>query len=268
MEVFMKAIFLIFAVFLFILLVVPQTPCIETAVIKITILYDNYVYKDGLSADWGFSCLIEGMEKTILFDTGTRGDILMHNVKQMNVNLEEVEQVVLSHEHGDHIGGISAVLEENSHVIVYAPVSFSSGFFQMVKDKKAEAVTVKEPVELCQDVWLTGEMGNRIIEQSMILDTSRGLVIITGCAHPGIVNIVKKSKEIMDKDVYLVFGGFHLGGTSERDVRKIIETFKDLGVQKVGATHCTGDRAIEMFKEAYGEDYVQMGVGRVLNLSY
>jgi 7,8-dihydropterin-6-yl-methyl-4-(beta-D-ribofuranosyl)aminobenzene 5'-phosphate synthase len=268
MEVFMKTILLIFAVFLFIFLAVPQTPCIETAGIKITILYDNYVYEKGLSADWGFSCLIEGMEKTILFDTGTRSDILLHNVKQMDVNLNDVEQVVLSHEHGDHTGGLSTVLDKNNQVTVYAPESFSSGFFQMVKEKKAKAVTVKGPIELCQNVLLTGEMGDRIIEQSLILDTSKGLIVITGCAHPGIVNIVRKSKEIIDKDIYLVFGGFHLVRTSELDVRKIIETFKDLGIQKVGATHCTGDRAIEMFKVAYGEDYVQMGVGRILKLSY
>jgi 7,8-dihydropterin-6-yl-methyl-4-(beta-D-ribofuranosyl)aminobenzene 5'-phosphate synthase len=263
----MKKILLFVAGFILILMAASQSPGVETACIKITILYDNYVYEKGLNADWGFSCLIEGMEKTILFDTGTRSDILLHNAKQMNVNLNEVEQVVISHEHGDHTGGLSTVLDKNNHVTVYAPVSFSSGFFQMVKDKKAKAVTVKDPVEICQNVLLTGEMGDRIIEQSLILDTSKGLIVITGCAHPGIVNIVKKSKEIIDKNIYLVFGGFHLGGTSEKDVRKIIGTFKELGVQKVGATHCTGDEAIKLFKEAYGENYVQMGVGRILELS-
>lgn len=264
----MKGIILFVTGFLLILITAPESPCVETEGIKITVLYDNYVYEKGLNADWGFSCLVEGMEKTILFDTGTRSDILLHNVKQMNVNLEEVEQVVISHEHGDHTGGLSSVLEKNNNVTVYAPVSFSSDFYQMVKGKNAKAVTVTEPVEICQDVLLTGEMGQRIIEQSLIIDTNKGLIVITGCAHPGIVNIVKKSKEIIDKNIYLVFGGFHLGNTPEQDVRKIIKTFKEMGVQKVGATHCTGDRAIELFKEAYGEDYVQMGVGRVLNLSH
>ena len=100
----------------------------------------------------------------------------------------------------------------------------------------------------------------------MILDTSKGLVVITGCAHPGIVDIVRKAKEILDKEIYLVFGGFHLLQHSAQQVEKIIEQFKDLGVQKVGATHCTGDKAIEMFKKAYGDNFVTLGVGKALKI--
>ena len=109
---------------------------------------------------------------------------------------------------------------------------------------------------------ITGEMGVQIPEQALILDTSHGIVVITGCAHPGIVDIVKKAKELMNKDIELVFGGFHLGGTPEARVREIIGRFREMGVKRVGATHCTGDEAIQMFRDEYGENFVEMGVGR------
>src|SRR4030043_1807559 len=79
--------------------------------IRFTVLYDNYLYKEGTKADWGFSCLIEGTEKTILFDTGTQPQTLMHNVEVLGVDLKKVDQVVISHDHGDHTGGPHAALE-------------------------------------------------------------------------------------------------------------------------------------------------------------
>lgn len=104
-----------------------QTP------LKFTILYDNYLHKEGTKPDWGFSCLIEGAEKTILFDTGTNPEILMHNVEQLEVDLEKVEQIVISHVHYDHTGGLNAVLEKNHEVSVYLPVSFPYEFVRNVE---------------------------------------------------------------------------------------------------------------------------------------
>lgn len=235
--------------------------------ITATILYDNYLFTEGLKTDWGFACFIEGTEKTILFDTGTKGDILLHNVDKLKVNLKGVDLVLLSHFHEDHTGGIWTFLKENSDVSVYMPASFPKDFAEKIQKKKAQVVTVKGPIEICQDVHLTGEMGKQIIEQSLILNTSKGLVLITGCAHPGIVDTIKRAKEILNKNVYLVFGGFHLLQHSASQLEEIIGQFKDLGVQKVGATHCTGDKAIEMFKEAYGDNFFQMGAGKALKIS-
>lgn len=234
--------------------------------IKMTVLYDNYVYTEGTKSAWGFSCLIEGTEKTILFDTGSKPDVLMHNVKQLKVDLKKVEQVVISHHHWDHTGGLFFVLEKKPGISVYLPHSFPDDFVSKVEDAKAKVVRVNEPVEICKNVFLTGEMGDQIKEQSLILNTAKGLVIVTGCSHQGIVNIVKKAKNILNKDVYLVFGGFHLMRHSEEEIKNIIRDFKTLGVLKCGATHCTGDKPIQMFKEAYGDNYVKIGTGRVLEV--
>ena len=234
--------------------------------LTITILYDNYVFTEGLRTDWGFSCILKGTEKTILFDTGTKGDLLLENFEKLKINPEDVEVVVISHNHRDHTGGLLAFLGKNSSVSVYLPPSCSDRFVQQVKATGAKVTTTSAPVEICQHVHLTGPMGERIIEQSMVVDTAKGSVVITGCAHPGIVEIVRKSKAIRPKDVYLVFGGFHLLRKSDAEVQQIIKEFRKLGVKKAGPSHCTGDRAIQMFKQAYGADFVRMGVGRTLKI--
>jgi len=235
--------------------------------ITITILYNNYVYSEGVKADWGFSCLIEGTEKKILFDTGTKSEKLFHNIDKPGIKIDDVELIHISHNHGDHTGGLFAVLAKNNNVSVYLPISFPDEFIQKVEKNNAKVISVDESVKICKDVFSTGEMGVQIKEHSMIINTSKGLILITGCSHPGIVDIIKRSEEILNKQVYLVFGGFHLGGHTNSQVEKIISEFKDLGVLKVGATHCTGDRAIELFKKAFGENYIQMGVGKILKLS-
>ena len=233
--------------------------------IGITILYDNYVFTEGLRSDWGFSCILKGTKKTVLFDTGTKGELLLENIEKLKINPKDVEIVVISHNHGDHTGGLSAFLGKNSNVLVYLPPSCSDSFVQEVKGTGAKVITTAAPVEICKGVHLTGPMGKEIIEQAMIVDTMEGSVVITGCAHPGIVDIVRKSKSILPKDIHLVFGGFHLPDTSEVELKQIVSEFRKLGVKKAGPTHCTGDQAIQMFMSAYGlVDLVQMGVGRTL----
>ncbi len=233
---------------------------------KVTILYNNYVFTEGLQSDWGFSCLLEGTEKTILFDTGARGDLLFENIEKLKVNPKDVELVVISHNHGDHTGGLLTFLEKNSNVTVYLPPSCPDSFVQQVEGTGAKVVIPNAPLEICKGVHLTGPMGKEIIEQSMIVDTDEGSVVITGCSHPGIVDIVRKSKTILPKDIHLVFGGFHLLRKPEAEIEQIISEFRKLGVKKAGPTHCTGDQMIQTFKNAYGDGFLQMGVGRTLEI--
>lgn len=230
---------------------------------KITILYDNYVFKTGCTSDWGFSCIIDLNGKSLLFDTGTKEKIFFHNVDELGVDLSRVDKVIISHNHGDHTGSLMGFLKKNSNVQVYMPYSTSSDFLEKIRNTGAKVLNEKDPVDMGNGYYLTGEMGKEIGEQSLILDTPKGLVVVTGCSHPGIVDIVKRAKEIGKKDIYLVVGGFHLMRHSESAIKEIIQEFRNLGLQKVSATHCTGDKAIELFKEAYGNDYVAAGVGKV-----
>jgi len=260
----MKKWFILFSGIMFILAGSNGSPAQQSGGITITILYDNYVHMEGTKVDWGFSCMIKGTEKTILFDTGTKPDILFHNIKRLDVNPRDAELVVISHNHGDHTGGLWALLEKNPLVNVYIPYSFPDAFARKVEKNKAKVITVNQPVQVCKNVFLTGEMGDGIKEQSLILDTDKGLILVTGCSHPGIVDIVKKAMEIGKKKVLLVFGGFHLMRKSEDELKEIIAELKKLGVLKVGATHCTGEKAIKLIKEAYGKNFVDIGTGKVL----
>lgn len=235
--------------------------------LKFTILYDNYVHKEGTKSDWGFSCLIEGTENTILFDTGTQGGILLHNVNQLNVDIETVKQIVISHNHGDHTGGLSTILDINHDVSVYLPISFPHEFVKSVENKQAQVISVEEPLEICENVFSTGEMGDRIKEQSLIINHHKGLIIVTGCSHQGIVNILKHAKKLLNRPIYMVFGGFHLGGTPDEELNDIVQSFQDIGVEKCGATHCTGERAIALFRKAFGENFLDMGTGKILEIS-
>ena len=235
--------------------------------ISITVSYDNNPYKERLTTAWGFSCVIRGIEKTILFDTGGDSSILLTNMEKLGINPKEIDLVVLSHIHGDHVGGLPSFLEKNPEVVVYLPKSFPKGFKDGVKEYGAKIVEVQGPLKICQGVYSTGELGTWIKEQSLIIHTEKGLVVITGCAHPGIVKIVDKAKDLLKDDVLLVMGGFHLGGESKSEIENIIYSFRKLGVSYVGPCHCSGDAARQLFKEEYGENFMNVGVGRVITMN-
>ncbi|MHC4325524.1 MAG: MBL fold metallo-hydrolase, partial [Planctomycetota bacterium] len=182
--------------------------------IEITILYDNYTLTEGCNADWGFSCLITGTEKNILFDAGAYGNILIGNMDKLGINAQDADLVVISHNHGDHtgdwqtIGGVFSFLGRNSDVTFYLPPSVPSGPIRNVETTGARTQIVNESMQICDKVYLTGPMSGPAIEQALVLDTPKGLVVITGCAHPGIIQIIQKAKQMLDKEVYFVFGGF------------------------------------------------------------
>jgi len=244
-----------------------NTPTTAAKDLSITVSYDNNPYKERLTTAWGFSCVIRGTEKTILFDTGGDGSILVTNLEELDINPKEIDLVVLSHIHGDHVGGLPSFLRKNSEVVVYLPKSFPKGFKDKVKEYGAKIVEVQEPLKICQEVYSTGELGTWIKEQSLVIHTEKGLVVITGCAHPGIVKIVNKAKDLVKNTVLLVMGGFHLGGESKGEIENIISSFRKLGVSYVGPCHCSGDAARQLFKEEYGKNFINVGVGRVVTMN-
>jgi 7,8-dihydropterin-6-yl-methyl-4-(beta-D-ribofuranosyl)aminobenzene 5'-phosphate synthase len=127
-----------------------------------------------------------------------------------------------------------------------------------------EPILVNEPAKICENLYSSGEFDFQIPEHALVLNTKQGLVVMTGCSHPGIVEMLKEIKSTFNKNVYMVFGGFHLLEKSEKEMDTIITEMKTLGVVKCGATHCTGASQIKMIKEAFGVNYFELGVGNTI----
>ena len=167
---------------------------------KITIVYDNEVKQPGLKADWGFSCLIEVQDTPkILFDTGASSSILLHNMNKLGIDPSDIGIVVISHPHGDHTGGLQDILKANKDAELYLPQSFRGGIL-------AKKITkVKQPVEIRHNIFSTGELKG--IEQSLVINTDKGLLVVVGCSHPGVESILNAASRF--GKVYGIIGGFH-----------------------------------------------------------
>ncbi|MBN2398735.1 MAG: MBL fold metallo-hydrolase [Candidatus Aminicenantes bacterium] len=237
--------------------------------IRITILYDNYVTPvTGVQADWGFSCLVQGTEKTILFDTGTRSDILQKNIESLKVDLSRINMIVISHLHGDHIGGLQWILSQKRDIPVYLPAMAKDDYLAKVRQWGGLPLRISKARQVCRNVFSTGEMpadfDPAFSEQSLVIKTSHGLLVITGCAHPGILEIVRRAHQVVSGQPRVVLGGFHLMRKDDREIAAIIDAMKTAGVERCGASHCTGDRAIEFFRNAFTGRFLPLGVGTVL----
>jgi 7,8-dihydropterin-6-yl-methyl-4-(beta-D-ribofuranosyl)aminobenzene 5'-phosphate synthase len=233
----------------------------------ITVVHDNYSCCEGPKAAWGFSAFVGGFEKGILFDTGSDGTLLLENMARLQIPPGDVGIVVLSHVHGDHTGGLTGLLKENSRVTVYLPQSFPARFKEVVRGYGAVLVDVSEPQEISPGVYTTGILGRLVREQALVVHTERGLVVLTGCSHPGIVTILEKVRSLHEGSILLVMGGFHLEWATAGRVQRIITAFKDYGVQYVAPTHCSGDKARQLFQQEYGEHYIDAGVGKTISLA-
>jgi 7,8-dihydropterin-6-yl-methyl-4-(beta-D-ribofuranosyl)aminobenzene 5'-phosphate synthase len=241
--------------------VLPEAVAGAEEGIKMTVVVDNYPDNPRLRTAWGFSCLVEGLDETILFDTGGNGDLLLSNMDELGIDPGSVDVVVLSHAHGDHTGGLAALLERHSEVAVYVLRSFPATLKQAAGKAGAECVEVTERMQICEGAWSTGEVGTSIPEQALAVSTNEGTVVITGCAHPGVVEMVRAAKEVQPEPVHAVIGGFHMSGVSEQRVREVIDQLKGLGVAKAGPCHCSGDQTRAIFQTVYGEGYIPVGAG-------
>ena len=197
---------------------------------EITIVYDNEAqlqYKSG----WGFACLIETADATIMFDTGARSDILLYNMSELDLINKQIDMVVLSHNHSDHTGGLKGLLSIQPDLKIY------------------KLTHTSEPTELFTGIMTSGALGSfSLREQSLFCTTEKGLVVVTGCSHPGLEKIIRTAQKF--GEVHAVIGGFH--GFKKFKVLK--------GISVIVPCHCTAHkRDIRMmFPEAYREG----GVGK------
>ncbi len=226
---------------------------------EVTIIYDNRTARDDLYPGWGFSALIEVDGHRLLFDTGGDKIVLEHNAAALGVDLKKTDFLFFSHEHCDHIGAVSSALHTGLTVVY--PASFAAGFRDRIEDAKAVPLPVSEPIEFTDGFLSTGELGQEIVEQALIVAGDDGPVLITGCAHPGIVRIVQEATGLAGQPLALLIGGFHLFSTADSQVREIAAQLKRLGVERIGPCHCTGDRAIAILAGEFSDCYIDVRAG-------
>lgn len=214
---------------------------------NIQILYDNNAGND-FKVGWGFSCFVKSSRNNVLFDTGWDGNILIHNMKTAGINPEEIDKIFISHSDWDHIGGLNHILKYRNEPEIYVPESLSINLKNELK-RYGDVVEIFKAGKICENIWTTGELGEKIKEQAMLVKTEKGNVILTGCAHPGLENIIEKAGEF--GKIYAVIGGFH---DSDVDILK--------GIPVVMPCHCT--EKIEEIKKVMPESYKRCEAG--LNL--
>jgi 7,8-dihydropterin-6-yl-methyl-4-(beta-D-ribofuranosyl)aminobenzene 5'-phosphate synthase len=235
--------------------------------LTIRIVQDNYSCSDRLETAWGFAAYLTGPQETILFDTGSNGALLLGNMAKLDIDPNRIETVILSHNHADHTGGLVGFLKQNADVTLYCLKSFPAPFKETVRGYGVRLVQVERPQLICENVYSTGQMGTRVPEQALVVRTERGLVVVTGCAHPGVARMVEKVRALHEEEILLVMGGFHLGWAQTSEIEQIIRALKNLGVRYVAPTHCSGDKARELFQQHFGAHYLAVGVGKTITLA-
>lgn len=236
--------------------------------VKLTVVFDNMPFAPHGETAWGFACIIESNTGKVLFDTGSNGKILLSNMRTFNIDVTKIKNVILSHAHWDHVDGLPALLAINPNINLYAPASLSPEIVRNLTSQGAHILGVSEPHELMPGIFSLGELHNdRIPEQSIVVNTEKGLVLLTGCAHPGIVTIVDQARKIFPGEaIYLAMGGFHLKNDSDAGVKIIAQKLKQYDVQYIAPSHCTGEAAIRILKEAYDNRFVESGLGNFITI--
>ncbi len=270
---------------------------------RITVIYDAFGNSPGTQRDWGYAALVEYGGKRILFDTGNNPDVLAQNVKAKNIDLSSLDFVVMSHRHGDHMGGLTYVLKINPHVRIYAPKEGLGGVYgsdppssfyrkdaSLPVEQRYYAGTppdvirfgsawpganfqlVDKNIEIAPGVSLITLVSDKpgtleLRELSLAINTPDGLVLVVGCSHPGIDKIVQAATAINPR-IHLVAGGLHLVVANDQDIQKAVvalhDTFK---VEYIAPGHCTGEPAFGALKQAYGDHYLYAGLGTSIPLS-
>lgn len=236
---------------------------------QIKVLFDSQALHEKFLTGWGISFLVN---KDTLFDTGEKPEPLLRNMENMDVAVSDIKNVVISHDHWDHTGGLWEILRKNPAIKVYACPNFSQSFKNRVKSLGARLIESVKVLMISENIYTTGEIpgeyeGKFIPEQALVVRTSKGLVVLTGCAHPGITDILQAvKKQFPDERIHMVLGGFHLMDQDERLIEIIAKEFKKMGIKKVGPTHCSGKKAEMIFRKEYKNNFLSIKVGLALDL--
>jgi 7,8-dihydropterin-6-yl-methyl-4-(beta-D-ribofuranosyl)aminobenzene 5'-phosphate synthase len=234
----------------------------------LTVVFDNINYSPGLKTEWGYSCVIKTSSDTVLFDTGSNGKILLQNMEQLKIDSLSISSIIISHEHWDHVGDLADFLKINPNVKVYILKSFSKKTENEINKTGSRVIRVDQFCEIASGIFSLGELSGKIPEQSLAISTVCGIVVITGCAHPGIVKILRHAHFIFSAEpIYIAMGGFHLKNDNREEITKAVNEIHKLDVKNIAPSHCTGKEAIGIFEQVFGDRFIKSGVGKIIDIN-
>lgn len=279
---------------------------------KVTVLVDDLKNprRSDLQAKHGLSIYLEMRDRreqvNVLVDTGPSPELVLHNADAMNVNLDTINVILLSHGHYDHVGGLIGVLKRirDSIVVVAHPETFNSKFayrpylkylgsafhLQEIEASGGVLLRAKNPIKIADGILSSGEVergtafekvdgfwkvDDEMLTEDIMLDdqslivniTGRGLVIIAGCAHSGIINTIRQAQRITGvSKIHAVIGGFHLKNAGDKRIDATTNELLRLKPDIIGPCHCTGSKAVKRFTDAFKDRCKPLRVGDILEL--
>ena len=273
---------------------------------KVTILCENCVFRNiGAIAEHGWAVFIETDQGNFLFDTG-QGKSIVNNAQYFNKDLSTIKGIIISHHHIDHTGGLLDVLGQIDKVKVYSHPGLFKNSYVIDKGKQRNVgIPFRREIlesrgaqfkfntsfrEIAPGLMLSGEIprltefekgSKRFLlktnegyaqdlifdDQTLIVNTEKGLIIILGCSHSGMINIIN---HIIDKTgqnhIRTIIGGTHLGPASEETKEKTIQALKKFDIEKIGVSHCTGlETSMRLFQE-FGDRFFICNVGSIIDI--
>ncbi|MDD3905747.1 MAG: MBL fold metallo-hydrolase [Candidatus Omnitrophica bacterium] len=217
---------------------------------------------------WGLSILIDD---DILFDTFGKPDYVLRQLKRFKIDINKIKHIVISHDDWDHVTGLDKILERNKNVTVYICPHFKPDIKAKIRHCGARIVEVDGVTNIRDNIYLSGELtGKRrdsnIPEQYLAVKTAKGIIVLTGCAHPGIIEIVQHAKAAFNMNAYLIMGGFHLKDHTVEEIHKIVLKLKELGVCQVIPFHCTGRNAQQICFKEYSANCFAVNEGQSIEV--
>ena len=234
-------------------------------------LYNNMGQSKNLIGKWGVAIWIEDKDTAVLFDTGGDPSALWKNIVASGVDIKKLSKIIISHNHWDHVNGLPIVLEHSHHKPDVLVPEFDFTLIE-IKNPGARLTGIKKPEQINDFLWSTGQMKastwqGTIHEQSLMVLHNHSIFLLTGCSHPGIVKIVERAQKIHpDKQISLIAGGFHLMHHSIQQVKEISARLKRLQVNRIAPSHCTGDSAIQIFKQEWKQNFVDFNIGNSIRI--
>ena len=235
---------------------------------KLTLIAEGSTKWQRLMRRWGVSYLIG---EDVLFDTFGAAKVFMANLSRMKINTSKIQHIVISHDHWDHLSGLWPFLEKHKSVTVYICPGSGKAIKEKLTATGAEVVEVHAPREIGDGIYTTGLVrgiynNEAVEEQAIVVKTRQGLVLVTGCAHPGIINILDKVAKDFGQPVFWVMGGMHLKDSTASDIKIVVDELKRVGVERVSPMHCTGIAATGFIKESFGKNCILVQEGSSVDL--